>query len=382
MATAKIGLVELPYVRAKEVKKPFILIQGGMGMRVSCPKLSGGVSRRGGIGTLSSAGLPDFYIEPDGRKASARDAARYEVEAACVETGQKNPFVAINIMVELKREYRESVIGAIQGNVAAIISGAGLPLALPGIVRDVDALDHVALIPIVSSARAAKLICEKWWRNYGYVPDAIVIEGDKAGGHLGFKIEDIGNEENSLERIFGEVRQCVDDFYRDKGGIHVPIVVAGGIFFKEDIAYWIDQVCADGVQMGSRFAATKESGASLDFKKAIIEAEEDDIIVCSKSPCGLPFRVIKSSPGYQEALHNPRKVKCMFGYVLQKDKQTGDFHRCPAKDTCDFFCICGGLIAGVGKKSGYGAIYSIGSRGYLIDKIITLDELMDELGIL
>lgn len=381
MATSNIGLVELPYVQAWGVRKSFILIQGGMGMRVSCPKLSGKSSRRGAIGTLSSAGLPEFYIESNGKKASARNAARYEVEAACLETGQRNPFIAMNIMVKLK-DFKESVIGAIQGGVSAIISGAGVPKSLPGIVRDVDALDYVALIPIVSSAKSARTICKKWWKSYGYVPDAIVVEGDKAGGHLGFELEDIGNEENSLERIFSEVRQSVDEFYQDKGGIHVPVIVAGGIFYNEDIAYWIDRVGADGVQMGSRFAATLESGASPEFKKAIIESTEDDIIVCDKSPCGFLFRVIKNSPGYQEALYDPKAAICRYGYVLQKDIEKDVFIHCLAKDTCRYFCICGGLVAATGKESKQGAIFTIGARGHEIKKIISVDELFDELGII
>ena len=381
MATAKIGLVDLPFVRARGVKKSFILVQGGMGMRVSGPSLVAEVCSYGVIGTLSSAGLCDFHIESDGKKATARNAARYEVEEARLRSRIKNPFIAMNIMVELKKDYKDSVLGSIEGDVAAIISGAGFPLSLPKLVREAEALDHVALIPIISSARAASIICKKWKKNHDYIPDAVIIEGDKAGGHLGFDPNDIGKKENSLEKIFVETREFLDDFYRDIG-VRVPIIVAGGIFYNEDIAYWIDQMGADGVQMGSRFAATKESGASLEFKQAIIEATEDDIVVCGKSPCGFPFRVIKSSPGYQEAINNPQAAKCKFGYVLQKDKETEVFHLCPAKDTCDYFCICGGLVAAVGGKSDYGAVYTIGSRGYLIKEIITVDELMRELGII
>jgi len=371
--------VSLPHVRVKGIRKPVILIQGGMGIRVSTPKLAAAVCRRGGIGTLSSAGLSEFYLDPDGKKIGARDAARYEVEDACARTRLNEPFVAMNIMVALKKDYKESVVGAIEGGVGAIISGAGNPTALPGIVRDAEALGSVALIPIVSSLKSARTICRKWWQSYGYVPDAIVIEGDKAGGHLGYSFEDIGKTD--LLATYNEVRRFLDEFCAEKSVERVPVIVAGGIFFRGDIFYWVDQVGADGVQMGSRFAATVESGASPEFKQTIVEATEDDIVVCRKSPCGLPFRIIKDSPGYQEALANPKKAKCKFGYVLQKDKESGKFERCLAKDTCDYFCICSGLVSAVGRRSGRDALYTIGSRGYLINKIITVDELMDDLGI-
>jgi nitronate monooxygenase len=251
-----------------------------------------------------------------------------------------------------------------------IISGAGLPLGLPAIQPPKD----TALIPIVSSARALELICKKWER-LGYRPDAVVLEGPLAGGHLGFKIDQLDLEANMLENLFPAVKDMAIK-YGD-----IPVVVAGGIYTHEDIMKFIG-MGADGVQMGTRFLATQESSASAEYKEAVIQARAEDIIVAHRpgSPCGLPFRVIKQSPMYVSAVKRLRPPKCDKGYVLLKDNE-GKFTRCPAKESNEeFFCICNGLLSSASyNRDKEEPLYTVGTNASRVDRIVPVKNLMDEL---
>jgi nitronate monooxygenase len=273
-------------------------------------------------------------------------------------------------MVALHKAFNDSILGAIAGGVDALVLGAGLPTTLPESV----ATSEVGLIPIVSSVKALRIIYKRWTERLKRIPDAVVLEGPLAGGHLGFAHADIKKDEFRMENIFGPVKE-----FAQKHG-DFPVIVAGGIYYHEDIVRWINEMGADGVQMGTRFAATHESGASADFKQAIINCQEEDIIVSKKpgSPCGLPFRIIKSSPGYQTALDQARPPKCNRGFVLRRDDD-GHFTICPAKDSHDSFCICNVLLSAHGFTDKEEPIYTIGKRGYLVDRILSVDELMDEL---
>ncbi len=195
-------------------------------------------------------------------------------------------------MAALGRDYNASVKGALDAGADAIISGAGLPLNLPAIQPPKD----TALIPIVSSARALDIICKKW-EKLGYRPDAVVLEGPLAGGHLGFRIDQVDLDSNKLENLLPAVK----DMAKKCGDM--PVIVAGGIYTYSDIVKFMD-MGADGVQMGTRFLATEESSATEAYKQAVVLAKEEDIVVAHRpgSPCGLPFRVIKQSPMYVSSL--------------------------------------------------------------------------------
>jgi nitronate monooxygenase len=273
-------------------------------------------------------------------------------------------------MCALVRDYEDSVRGALDAGADAIISGAGLPMSLPGIQAPKD----TALIPIVSSPRALELICKKWER-LGYRPDAVVLEGPLAGGHLGFKMDQVDLECNILENLLPPVKDMAMK-YGD-----FPIIVAGGIYTHQDIVRFF-KMGANGVQMGTRFLATNESSASEAYKQAVLRAKKEDIIVGHDpgSPCGLPFRVIKQSPMYVSALKKLRKPKCDKGYVLLKDAE-GKFTKCPAKESNEHhFCICNGLLSSAGyNPDKEEALYTVGTSAYRIDKIISVKTLMDEL---
>jgi nitronate monooxygenase len=351
-------------IKGKAITLP--IIQGGMGVGVSLYPLASAVAREGGLGIVSSAALDRLVSKRTGKKLNTYEAT-YEEVCRAKESGG---FAGINIMRALVRDYDDSVKGALDANADAIISGAGLPISLPTIQPPKD----TALIPIVSSARALDIICKKWERN-GYRPDAVVLEGPLAGGHLGFKMDEIDSDENMLETLLPPVKDMANKY----GGF--PVIVAGGIYTYDDIIRFL-KMGADGVQMGTRFLATEESSATVEYKQAVINAGENDIIVAYDpgSPCGMPFRVIKQSPMYVSTLQKLRKPKCDKGYVLLKDKE-GKFSLCPAKESNEHhFCICNGLLS----SAGYNAdkeepLYTVGTNAHRVDRILSVKELMAEL---
>jgi len=351
-------------IKNKKVLVP--IIQGGMGVGVSLHPLARAVANEGGVGIVSSACLDRLVSKRTGKKHNTYEATYEEISLSKASQG----FVGINIMVALVRDYENSVKASIDAGADFIISGAGLPLGLPAIQPPKD----TALIPIVSSARALELICKKWER-LGYRPDAVVLEGPLAGGHLGFKMDQIDLESNKLENLLPPVKDMAIK-YGD-----FPVIVAGGIYTHADIVRFI-QMGANGVQMGTRFLATEESSATPLYKKAVVDATEEDIIVADKpgSPCGLPFRVIKQSPMYQSSLKKLRAPKCDKGYVLLKDSE-GKFTRCPAKESNEnHFCICNGLLSSAGYNCDKEeSLYTVGTNASRVDKIVSVKTVMDEL---
>ena len=351
-------------VKGKKITVP--IVQGGMGVGVSLYPLAKAVAREGGLGVISSACLDRLVSKRDNKKVNAYEAAYEEISLSKTKGG----FVGINIMTALVRDYNDSVRGALDAGADAIISGAGLPLNLPAIQPPKD----TALIPIVSSARALDIICKKW-AKLGYQPDAVVLEGPLAGGHLGFRYDQVDLEENRLENLLPAVKEqamkCGD----------FPVIVAGGIYTHEDIVRFMN-MGADGVQMGTRFLATEESDATKAYKQAVLEAKQEDILVAMRpgSPCGLPFRIIKQSPMFVSSLKRVRSPKCDKGYVLLKDAE-GKFSVCPAKESNEnHFCICNGLLS----SGGYNPdkeepLYTVGTTASQIDSILSVETLMREL---
>jgi nitronate monooxygenase len=236
----------LPSLTIKGKRLPLPIIQGGMGVGVSLHPLARAVAGEGGLGVLSSACLDRLVSKRSGKKTKTYDAIYEEVSLAKAGGG----FAGINIMVAVQRDYEASVRGAIDAGADVIISGAGLPLALPSIQKPGD----TALIPIVSSARALDIVCRRWERQ-GQRPDAVVLEGPLAGGHLGFRLDQVELPENTLEALLPAVK----DYARAHGDF--PVIVAGGIYTHEDILRFL-ALGADGVQMGTRFLATEESSAT------------------------------------------------------------------------------------------------------------------------
>ncbi len=358
----------LPSLRIKDFTLRVPIIQGGMGAGVSMSPLAGAVAKEGGMGVISSVALDILTSRRVGKKLDMQAATRREIEDA--KALADGGVVGINIMVALFRDYADAVKGALDAGVDAIISGAGLPVHLPDIVSSYKPKAKTALIPIVSSRRALEIICKRW-RRFGYMPDAVIVEGPLAGGHLGWKnLEDVEKEENRLENLLEDVLKTAKK-YGD-----MPVVAAGGIYTYEDILRMLD-LGASGVQMGTRFLATEESSATDEFKQAVLKAKEEDIVVAYRpgSPCGMLFRLIKQSPMYQDALQQKRPCLCNLGYVKFKGY-------CPAMDNNkDYFCICNGLITSTLYYSGSGEkpLFTVGANAYRVDKILSVKELMQEL---
>ncbi|EJG10025.1 2-nitropropane dioxygenase [Fusobacterium vincentii ATCC 51190] len=260
------------------IEKP--IVQGGMGVGVSWDQLAGTVSKNGGLGTIS--GICTAYYDnlkyckkvvngrPIGAEALNSKEAMMEIFKNARKICGDKP-LACNILHAMN-DYSKVVEYAIEAGANIIVTGAGLPLELPKLVENHP---DVAIVPIVSSGRALKIICKKW-KAAGRLPDAVIVEGPKSGGHQGVKAEDLFLSEHQLENIVSEVKE-----ERDKWG-DFPIIAAGGIWDNDDIQK-IMELGADAVQLGTRFIGTYECDASEEFKNILINAKKEDIVIV-KSP--------------------------------------------------------------------------------------------------
>jgi NAD(P)H-dependent flavin oxidoreductase YrpB (nitropropane dioxygenase family) len=258
------------------------IIQGGMGVRVSRANLAAAVANTGCMGVIASAGLGQFEdFSGDQFTKLNEDALRFEIKKA---RRQSRGPIGVNIMVALT-DYENLVQAAVEENVDAIISGAGLPLNLPKFLNGKD----IKLIPVVSSARTLAIICKKWKNNFNKLPDAVIVEGFEAGGHLGYSHQSINeNTAPSLSVIIKEVLEVANSFET-----RIPVIAAGGIFDGGDIARFL-KMGASGVQMATRFVCTDECDAHDNFKQAYLNCTAADITIIA-SPVGLPGRVITNS---------------------------------------------------------------------------------------
>ena len=277
------------------------IVQGGMAVGISLSGLASAVAEAGGIGVIAAPGVGLF--EPDFAKnffeANLR-GLRNEIRRARAKT---RGVLGVNIMVALT-DFAEMAKAAIDEGIDIIFAGAGLPLRLPELLGENR---HTKLVPIVSSGRAARILCKKWHDDFNYTPDGFVVEGPLAGGHLGFKADELGSPENRLERLVPEVIEAVRPF-AEAAGRPIPVIAAGGVFSGEDI-YNTLQLGASGVQMATRFVATEECDASPAFKQAYIESKEGDAVII-KSPVGMPGRALRNAFIDSVNAGNKKPFKC------------------------------------------------------------------------
>lgn len=340
----------------KESKYP--IIQGGMGVGVSLHKLAGTVSKEGGIGIISTAdiGYKEEDFEKNPNEANLRAIGK-EIKLARKIAGE-DKILGVNIMVALKN-YAEIVKECVKQKIDLIISGAGIPKDLPEYVKNTE----TKIAPIVSSLRCCKLIVKHWMTKYNYVPDMIVIEGTEAGGHLGFKLEELEeNNKPKLEDITVEVVNYIKEI-EDETGKSIPVISAGGIWDSKDIKKFLN-LGASGVQMATRFVATNECDASIEFKKAYINAKKDDIKII-KSPVGMPGRAI-----YNKFIESTEKEKCKIKRCYNCIKT------CDVKTTP--YCITKALINAV-KGNMEDALVFCGSNVGRVKEIVPVHDLMQEL---
>ncbi len=356
---------KLPPLVIGNLKIPIPIIQGGMGIRISTAPLVSAVSNNGGMGILASVTLgesePDFktnYVEANSR------ALRKEIKK--IKEMTDRPF-GVNIMCMLS-DYESLVEVCKEEKIAAIFSGAGLPSNLPELLDGID----IKKVPIVSSAKAANLICKIWDKKYSTIPDALVVEGPKAGGHLGFKMEQLnqyndddekGTSAIDLDNILKDVLEIIIKF-EEKYNRKIPVIAAGGIFTGKDIAR-VMNFGVSGVQMGTRFVCTVECDVSDTFKQTYINSSKEDIKIIM-SPLGYPGRVIL----------NPFMKR-----VLEIDKiKTACSFRCIKNCKADKvnFCIAKALLAAQKGNMEDGLVFC-GENAHRVTEILTVPALMQEL---
>ena len=332
------------------------IIQGGMGIGVSSSNLAAAVAKAGGIGIISAAQLG--YKEDDFEKNPLEanlSALKKHIELA--KSKAVNGIIGINVMVATNN-YEEHIKAAIEAGVDLIISGAGLPTMLPKLVKD----SSVKIAPIVSSLKAAKVILKLWDKHDNVAPDLVVIEGPKAGGHLGFKVEELEDKNFDFDKT---VTDIIDETkkYAEKYNKEIPVVVGGGVFDGYDIAKYL-KLGASGVQMATRFVVTEECDASQAFKDAYLNCTKEDVQIV-KSPVGMPGRAIKNA-FVKRTLNEKEKITHCYNCLT------------PCNPANTPYCISKALINAVNGNVDDGLIFC-GENASRLTKMTTVHELMDEL---
>lgn len=333
------------------------IIQGGMGIGISLSGLASAVANEGGIGVIATAGIgmnePDFYSNY--LEANIR-GLRKEIRRARELT---KGIIGVNIMVALTN-FADLVRAAMEEGIDIIFSGAGLPLNLPEFLHD---RIKTKLVPIVSSARAAGIIAKKWSDKFRYIPDAVVVEGPKAGGHLGFKEEMIEDPGHALEKLVPEVIQALKP-YEEKFERPIPVIAGGGIYTGADI-YRFFELGVSGVQMATRFVTTYECDASEKFKQTYIDAKKEDIVII-KSPVGMPGRALKNQ-FLEDVTQGKRKpFKCPYHCL-----KTCDYKNSP-------YCITLALVNAKRGNLSHGFTFA-GENAYRAEKITSVKEVIEEI---
>lgn len=330
------------------------VIQGGMGVGISLSSLAGNVALNGGIGVISSAQIG--FRDPEWEKHPVETNLRVlKEEIRKAKEIAKGGIIAVNIMVAT-RFYEKYVKAAVEAGVDMIISGAGLPVELPSFVKD----SKVKIAPIVSSLKSFEVISRYWKKKYDRRPDLVVIEGPLAGGHLGFKREE-------LEDIEGlhyneEVKKIIQRVHDAGEGEEIPVVAAGGIYEAADAVPYME-MGADGVQVATRFVTTYECDADICYKEAYLKAEKEDIVIV-KSPVGMPGRAIRNTFLKQAESGNIPKGKC---------------HQCLGK--CDPakipYCITDALVNAAKGNTEKGLLFC-GANAYKAKRLEHVSDIMKE----
>ena len=353
----------MPVLRIGKYQPRYPLVQGGMGVEISGSRLAGNVAKYGAIGTIASVGIchnsPVFQPEKHNYFEANEIVLKEKIAEARSIAGPEG-IIAVNCMVALT-DYDRQVRASAEGGANIIISGAGLPLRLPDYTKD---FPDVALVPIVSSAKAASLITRHWEKKYSRLPDAFVVEEPAtAGGHLGATtIEQVYDPALRLENALPDVVRYV----RDEMKSDIPVIAAGGIWDRADLER-VFALGAKGVQMGTRFACTVEGDASDRFKQAYIDAKEEDVVLIH-SPAGLPGRAIK----------NPFVAKYLEGEVESKPCFANCLTHCRYRKTRETFCIAAALVdAQVGNwETG---LFFCGSNVVRANKVERVKDIITEL---
>ena len=344
------------------------IFQGGMGLGISWDRLAGNVSKEGGLGIISTVGTGYYENKKyskklvEGRPLLEENFYNKQALFKIFENARKicgDAPLGANVLYAIN-DYGRVVRDSCEAGADIIITGAGLPMDMPEFTKD---FPNVALIPIVSTGRAFRLIAKRWEKRYKRIPDAVIVEGPLSGGHQGFKYEDCFKEENQLENLIPDVREEVDKW--DKT---IPIIAAGGIWDAKDIKKFLS-LGANGVQIGTRFALTYECDASDEWKKVLLNATKEDIILM-KSPVGYPARGIRTNLIEKVEKRQGLAIKCISNCVFpchrgEEAKKVG-------------YCIADRLADGYMGEKKWGLFFS-GAYAYKTDKLIHVKDLIEEL---
>lgn len=347
------------------IEKP--IVQGGMGVGISWDRLAGSVSKEGGLGVISAVGTGYYENKAhshklvSGRPLDVENFYSKEGLTAIIQNARKlcgDKPLAANILYAIN-DYGRVVRDACEAGIDIIITGAGLPTNMPEFT---EGYPDVALVPIVSSPKALKIICKRWEKRYNRLPDAVILEGPKSGGHQGFTYEQCFMEEHQLENLVAPVVEEAASWG------DIPVIAAGGIWDKTDIEQMM-ALGAKGVQMGTRFIATYECDAHANFKQVLIDAKEDDICLM-KSPVGYPARGVRTNLHNLIDTRTGPAIKCISNCVAPCERGI------EAKAVG--FCIADRLSDAYEGNLELGLYFS-GSNGYRINEIISVAELMRKL---
>lgn len=340
-----------------DLKIPVPIIQGGMGIGISLSGLASAVANMGGVGVISTVGIGLINNNTDTNfKSKHIEAIRNEIRKAREHT---RGILGVNIMSVITN-FSDMVRTSIEEGIDIIFSGAGLPLDLP---KYLGKGIKTKLVPIVSSARAASILCNKWKQNFDYLPDAFVVEGPKAGGHLGFKPDGLQDDSNKLENLVSDVLKVTAEI-KSSQQKDIPVIAAGGIYTGGEV-FRIIKKGASAAQLGTRFVATEECDASEEFKHAFMTAREEDIQIIN-SPVGMPGRAIFNQ-FLQEAYEGKRKPAfCRYHCIKSCNPKTTPY------------CIADALLAAFRGDLADGFVFT-GSNADRVYEISTVSKVFNEL---
>lgn len=349
--------MKIPPLKIGNLVAKVPIIQGGMGVGVSLSNLASAVANEGGIGVISGVqiGFKEKDFKTDNDAANVRGLIK---EIRNARRLSPKGILGVN-MLSAVNNYKDMVKAAVKEKIDLVISGAGLPKNLPELVKGSD----TKIAPIVSSGKAAAIIAKIWDRKYKYVPDVVIVEGPLAGGHLGFSLDQLNNVKlPSLSDLVKEVSQALKPF-AEKYKKEIPVIAAGGIYTGKDIAKYLN-MGASGVQMATRFVATEECDAHINFKKSYISANEEDIQII-KSPVGMPGRAIRNA--FVKSIEESKlKIERCYNCLKPCDPATTPY------------CISDALIRSVEGDVESGLVF-VGTNAYRMNEITTVKNLMKEL---
>jgi nitronate monooxygenase len=347
----------LPPLKIGDLVARIPLVQGGMGVGISLSRLASAVANEGGVGVISAAivGFKESDLYANYREANIRALRREIRQAREMTTG----VLGVNIMVALTN-FGDMVRTAVEEGIDVIFSGAGLPMDLPAYLNEKA---RSKLVPIVSSARAAKVLCKRWLARFNRLPDAFVLEGPLAGGHLGFSRQELDDDRFSLTNLLREVVEAVRPFEQERG-VKLPIIAAGGIYSGQDICQALE-LGAAGVQLGTRFVTTHECDADIEFKKAYLQAAEEDLVIID-SPVGLPGRSLRSRFLDEVKEGKKKPFNCPYHCLVT----------CKQKESP--YCIAAALISAAKGRLEQGFAFA-GQNAFRAKMIVSVKKLINDL---